>query len=310
MTERRRLLAIVVMAVSVSTFDYVHRVTPDQVLLEHRAIVDGVAQDPYRYRILAPAVIDATTWVAARFAPYGTAFAAAEAAYDAVALMLMLALLYRYLRCWFAEDAAMVGMLLVACTMPIALREHGYSPGSLLEPSLMTAALLCVMTNPIGLVPLITVVATLNRETAVLIPLAVVCAASDRPHAGRVFVYAAASLLLWIATFVALRAWIGPAARAVTLAEIWHLNLSAWGRAKAMANVPLFAGVVGWLLALAGFFRAPAVVRRTAAVAVAYLPVYAVFGLWFEVRLLMPMYPILVPLMLSALYPTRTPPPP
>jgi hypothetical protein len=64
----------------------------------------------------------------------------------------------------------------------------------------------------------------------------------------------------------------------------------------------LFLGGTGWLLAILGFGRAPRFVKRTTALLAVYLPAYLIFGYWYEVRLLMPLYPVLLPLALSGLY--------
>ena len=60
-----------------------------------------------------------------------------------------------------------------------------------------------------------------------------------------------------------------------------------------------------WIFALFGLPRAPAFVRRSALVIPAYLAVVAIWGIWWEVRLLMPLYPLLLPLALSYLFEPR-----
>ena len=68
----------------------------------------------------------------------------------------------------------------------------------------------------------------------------------------------------------------------------------------ATTNVALFAGVTGWGLAAAGWRHAPPFVRQQAWIAGLYLPIVAVFGVWYEVRLLMPLYPLLIPAIVAA----------
>src|SRR5207248_1665292 len=120
MTSTVRVLAIVMIAASVSTFDYaIGRVNrTDQAILfrEHRAIMSGTSPSPYRYRILAPLLIEAGTDVGAQFTDRETAFHRTVAIYDGVALILLFTTLYTYCRHWFSEERALIGVLLVACT--------------------------------------------------------------------------------------------------------------------------------------------------------------------------------------------------
>lgn len=69
-------------------------------------------------------------------------------------------------------------------------------------------------------------------------------------------------------------------------------------------NITLLLGVF-WIFALFGVLRAPAFVRRSALVIPAYLATVAIWGIWWEVRLLMPLYPLLLPLALSYLFEPR-----
>jgi hypothetical protein len=88
----------------------------------------------------------------------------------------------------------------------------------------------------------------------------------------------------------------------VTIADVWRMNVSDQGIRTTIPNVALFLGISGWILAMLGFARSPAFVRRTGWLAVAYIPAYAIWGYWYEVRLLMTLYPIVVPALLSCLY--------
>ena len=56
-------------------------------------------------------------------------------------------------------------------------------------------------------------------------------------------------------------------------------------------------------MAAIGISRAPAFVRRSALVLPAYALTILVWGTWVEVRLWLPMYPVILPLALSHLFP-------
>jgi hypothetical protein len=109
-----------------------------------------------------------------------------------------------------------------------------------------------------------------------------------------------AGIGLSVLTLVALRLSLGPAPESITLDAVRAINLRPDGLAAATTNVALFAGVTGWALAAAGWQYAPPFVRQHEWIVVLYLPIVAVFGVWYEVRLLMPLYPLLIPAIVAA----------
>ena len=85
------------------------------------------------------------------------------------------------------------------------------------------------------------------------------------------------------------------------VAKLLFLNLERGRLILAVEHWVLFMGL-GWVLVFLGLRRAPEFVYRMALLVPLYLPAVLVFGVWFEVRLLMPMYPVLLPLLLTSLY--------
>ncbi len=305
--ERLAIVAILFAACSVSAFDYsigrVDRQTQAARQSDYRDIVDGVAKSPFRYRVLVPAVTSAVMAAVEPFMPVDAAFRRVSGLLDFAALIAMLWALYRYLCLWFSRDQALVGVLMIGCTLPISLRNHLYAPYSLWEPTLLTAGLLCIVRDRLRWLPFLTIAASLNRETGVLLPLACLLSALDDTQLRvRRAVVGGLCLGVWVATLLLLRWQLGAAESAVTISAIWSLNSSREGVWSAVVNVSLFAGVAGWALAILGFARAPRFVRLTGWLLLIYLPVYFVWGVWYEVRLLMPLYPIILPAMLSSIY--------
>src|SRR5260221_148950 len=78
----------------------------------------------------------------------------------------------------------------------------------------------CIVEGRAGLIPIVTLVAALNRETAVLFPTALLIAAVDAKNRRRLISLAILSFVLWLATFASLRFFIGPAPAAITLHDI------------------------------------------------------------------------------------------
>jgi len=294
------VLLVLASAVAVTTWDYtilVDQATQQTRMAVHQETLRGTGQEPDRYRVLVPFVLNAAVVPLARVMPYEKAFSRTYALYCLVAFTFALWELWRYLGLWFTEDQALVGTLFVAAVIRMALRQHYYQPASLLEPGLWALGLRQIAEGR----PLAgtLAVATLNRETSVFLALLYGVTA---PFTRRTLVRTAWYLALWAGIFLALRYSIdGPPRRVWTLANIWRHNIAFENLQATAVQVTLFLGAF-WLFAILGYRRAPPFVRRTALILPLYFFTVAVWGWWFEVRLLMPCYPILVSLALSYVY--------
>ncbi len=285
----------------------------------HERILAGAAESPYRYRVLVPCLAEGLTRALSAALPGGKAFLLSYALLDLAAILLLLGVLYRYLRAWFTSDQALIGVLFAAATMPMALRDHYYQPWSVLEAGLFAAGLLCIRDRLYVLLALIVALASFNRETAVFIPLAfLVCAIGEngtdnendesgakRAHdlsRRRFILLFAAYVAIWAVVFFGLRWFFGEGPRIVSVRELLARNTIRPAIFRTAVHLALIFGAF-WLFAIFGFRRSPPFVKRTVLLAPAYLVVIALWGVWYEVRLLMPLYAIVVPLGLSFLYP-------
>jgi hypothetical protein len=290
----------------------------------HERILGGAAESPYRYRVLVPCLAEGLTRALSAALPGGKAFLLSYALLDLAAILLLLGALYRYLRAWFTSDQALIGVLFAAATMPMALRDHYYQPWSVLEAGLFAAGLLCIRDRLYVLLALIVALASFNRETAVFIPLAfLVCAIGENgTNAGngesgahgasgagdahdisrrKLILLFAAYVAIWGAVFFGLRWFFGEGPRVVSARELLARNTIRPALFRTSVHLALIFGAF-WVFAALGFRRSPAFVKRTVLLAPAYLVAIALWGVWYEVRLLMPLYAIVVPLGLSFLY--------
>jgi hypothetical protein len=162
---------------------------------------------------------------------------------------------------------------------------------SLLETIFWLAALLLLDTGRAWwMVPLV-FVATLNRETTVLLPLLVWLLTGRWRLAGGL-------VAIWAVTYGGLRLYYGDVPLHLTIAEIWHANTVEY-----VGSFLLGLALFGWIpiLALRGYRTAPPFVRRAAWVAPPYLAAIAVFGIWREFRLFLPLLPLAIPLVMNSL---------
>lgn len=304
--HRGVLWSIFLTAAGVSAYDWSFRVSDNtkQVRFDvHAAILNHSATAPERFRVLVPFVMEVPIQAMARFTPYEKGFGRVFAVFYLVAIAGLLYSQYAYLTLYFHEEHALVGALIAATTLPITLRNTYYAPFSLLEPTFFALALIWIHQSQHVRLAALLVVATLNRETAIFIVLLYVVASPlDRSHLQRALGY----FLIWATLFVGLRYAYGPAERYWDLATIWQGNTIDRDQVViAMTNVALLFGAL-WVFAVLGVRRAPAFVRRTALVLPVYLITVLVWGIWVEVRLLQPLYPIVLPLALSYIFEPRS----
>jgi hypothetical protein len=262
----------------------------------HQQIIARTAPAPNRYRVLVPAVTEIAVRPLSRLLPLPRAFVLVYAAYTAVALVLLLGTLFVYCRCWFSAERALVGVLFVAATMPVAFANHYFQPWSLLEPSLFALGLWLLVRGRLAAFALLVAVASLNRETAVYLPLAYLLTVG-RPRGHDIAVFLGL-LAVWAAVFLGLRYELGGAPTDITVAEVWRANTTAKALLHTVVNVGSLVGALS-LLAAWGLPRAPTFACRVAWLVPLYLAALVPFALWWEVRLWWSLYPILLPLALS-----------
>jgi hypothetical protein len=296
----RVILLSCALVLSYQYFAQVHYHFIEQSIARHREIVSGTAGSPYRYRILVPFVLDPLIGLVARWTAYRNAFLGTYAAYDAFAISFSLLATFAYLRRWFRSTMALAGTLYMAVMMTLALRDHYFMPWSWIEPGLVAVALsLLVRGRRAAILPL-TVVAALNRETGLIIPL-LLCATSLAPgRRNGALGWCVSALAAWAIVFFGLRWVLGGAAPYSSIPELWRSNTEPLHLVRAIVQVALFGGAL-WFLVPAGIRHAPQFVRRSALVVPPYLIGVLLFGMWYEVRLLIPLYPIVLPLALFAL---------
>jgi hypothetical protein len=274
----------------------------DRIML-HGRIIDGSAPTPYRYRVLVPYTAETLRLVGSVALPGEMAFLAAYLLVDGIAFLLSLWCLYALLREWFSEEQSLIGVFLAGISFFVAMRDHAFQPWSYLEPALLALALLAIERGEYGRVAIITAVASLNRETALLLPLAVGTVELGR-HGLRAATRAAApSAIVWVTIYGGLRLARGAAPRERPLIEIFSMNMQPHQLALSLAAWVAFLGLM-WYWAASGLRRAPQTVRHAAAIIPVHVGLVIAFGLWIEVRVLTTLLPIIIPLGLSKIFPS------
>jgi hypothetical protein len=254
-------------------------------------VVNGAAEAPGRYRILAPWVVHVTT-VVTGWAPL-TAWLVTRLAWLLLAYLAM----HAYLRTWFDTPIAVTGTLLVAATLPLTFTNSWAHPDHIPELALFTWGCLAIARRDDGLFALVLPLATLNRETAAFL---VVLYAVAEPLSRTRLVRLAGFGLVWAAIYVGLRYAYG-----IQHYEYWQVwrnieflgllppNYDPYYRAYAWFGVVLFAPLV-WLGLHAGP-SSPRFVRRALWVVPPVVLVAFTISSIIESRIFTPLYPLTLP---------------
>lgn len=307
------LLLAIALPLALAHYTFIDRVYLDARITLHAQIIDGSAESPYRYRVLVPFVAEGLI----RFlqGPLGLpgwrAFLYAYGLVDAGLITLLIASLFAYLRRWFSWGLSMAGVLGLAAVFPLTLFEQYFQPWSYLEAALLLLTLVAAQSRRKALWGAVCVLlASLNRESGIFAALAFFFVTFDF---GRLFtglrqralkidwkgLLTAGGLgLIWLAVFWGLRAWWGSTPQIHSLAYLWQYNTQPHALLKAGIHWLAFIGSVTFL-AFCGLRAAPGVFRRLIWLLPFYLFTILAWGIWSEVRLLLPVFVILLPSALS-----------
>lgn len=265
-------------------------------------VVQGTADAPSRYRVLAPFLIDAAT---------RTSGASPLIAFLIIRLLCIYAGLvttHVYLRRWYAPAAALLGTTLMAALLPLTFTNSWAHPDSMVEIVLFTAGCAAVVTKRDGWFFAILMLAALNRETSAFLLLlwAWQRLSSERTTAmlGRIIGVSSA----WIAVFVALRV-----IRGFATYEYWMLPTNLASLVPLPANFDPYVRMSGYMwLILTIPLMAFAVIGvrqtgwssyfgRAVCVAGSLIVVGFMISSVIESRIFTPLFPLLLPAAMAGL---------
>jgi len=135
--------------------------------------------------------------------------------------------------------------------------------------------------------------AAFNRETAVFIPALYLAIRGGEGRAE--WTWAGLYFAIWATVFLGLRSTLGAAPHVITLAESLRYDFTPKALALTALNLPLFLGPVPIFAAL-GYRGADRFLQRASWIVPLYVLTVYTFAYWLEVRLLMSMYALVIPL--------------
>lgn len=268
----------------------------------HAQIVDKTAPSPYRYRVLVPFAAETMARAARPVLGERRSLLLAYGLIEAAAIVALILVLFRFFAVFYGPLPALVGALIVNLSLVVALRDHYFQPWSLTNAVAFGLAALLLCRRRLVAFAVLVVIASMNRETSVILPFLYIATLGRRESAGRSVIVFLLLCALWCGGYLLVRLFQGDAPYIYPLGTILEKNLSAKYIGFMLLNIPLFLGFV-WIFAARGIRTAPLFIRRLALFVPFYIVLVLVFGIWKEVRLLMPLYPAVVPAALSFLFP-------
>lgn len=259
----------------------------------HLDMVLGNAPAPNQYRPLTP-------WLAQTLASALSALVSrpeialfyAYTVLRGVVTGVVLLCFDRYLRTWFSRPAAAAGALCLAAMLPFTY-QHVVQESDPINLLVFVLAFWAVARErDLLLIPLVAL-GTLNRETTAMLPAVYLLARWGHRPVREIVWKTAAIGAAWVLVYGGLRIAYGQREIYYTQVLMWSHNWSSW---VPTARVLLVFGAL-WVLAFLGARAGgPEMLRRALWLVPPFVALHYVIALPVEVRLFLPLAPILIPL--------------
>lgn len=217
-----------------------------------------------------------------------------------VIMPMMLIAVYHWLRQWGSVPLALLGTMVMIAYLPLMFMiDYGIGLWSMTELLLLCAGLLLIK-RPVPFA-IVVILASLNRETAVLLPVAWFLWHFPTLKQGHGWQWPLLYFAIWAILFVGLRLVIGSRPPMFTFEETLSANIETLPRTLINAFFILPTTIfMFW-----GWRASSPELKRLAVIIPLYVGICAVFALWNEVRLVLSLVPFTMPFFIKALEPTN-----
>lgn len=309
--DRVAVLAVLGLTAAI-TLAYVHFVavpSADARFEQHRLIIQKEALSPYRYRVLLPWTVH---WIAsgadaAGLLSYRAAVARLYAAFTAMGLAAGFLLFYRYMRRWFAPEAALLATLYLCALTPFAFMHVLFQPWAWWELAVFTGGIWLAHEGRRWPFLILVIAASLLRETAVFLALLYFLGRLGterlRPPALWAGLCGAASAAVFFGLRFAL-GWALHVGQGTYPDPLFHRLKYNFTHVMPLATLALFYGVF-WILALKDLRAKPRPLANLPWFVPVFLAVHFFSAHMNESRYYFELAPIIMPLALMSLFPWR-----
>lgn len=258
----------------------------------HSEMISGIGPAPSQYRPLTPWLAEILKHILPTdYVPLS--YFAVRALGTAFALYFF----DRYMRCWFTHGAAAAAAMCLATVLPFTYFRVIQESDTINLLVFVLAFWALASDRDLRLIPLV-LIGTLNREATAMIPVIYLLARWRVVPARQVIFRTALLVAAWSAVYGGLRMAYG---QRPYYCDFYMLkrNLANW---LPTAHVILLFGAL-WVLAFIGARRGPQLLRRALWLLPPFMILHYVVALVMEVRLFLPLAPVVVPLAWWVLFP-------
>jgi len=250
-------------------------------------IINHTALAPFRYRVLAPALMSLVAWPD----QHGAWFSAGLVVH-VLAFVIIYTTLYMRLRSEVGKAKALIGLCVMAVMLMFAFNRYFLTPTSIIEVALL--CLLLVTWRMSWTVPVLVTLASFNRETGLLL-VAVYAVLAGKAGIKRGLLL----LALWAVITAGLHVGLGAAPHVQGFEGTLKINLTHLGHGLLINLVMLPL----WILAYISYRkRRHSIDRHLAEIALLYMGAVFVGGILDEsARMALPAIVLVLPLVLHTL---------
>ncbi len=266
---------------------------PPRMYSWHEEMMAGQAASPNQYRPLTPWIAE----VLASLMPRGDVFTA-YFVIRALSVALTLMVFDRYLRRWFSNGAAAAGALCLAAVIPFTYFRVVQESDPINLLVFVSAFWALAYERDALLLPLVAV-GTLNRETTLMIPAIYLLARWGWEKRSRLAVRTLTLAGAWALIYGGIHLRYGPRPPYTDLQHVRAENFGSW---LPTIFAIAFLGAL-WVLPFLAGRDAPPLLRRSLWLVPPFVALHYWVGVVQEVRLFLPLTPILIPLSWWALFP-------
>ena len=270
------------------------------------SVIHNTIEHPYKYRVLNPLCIQAYYSVFNHFIPERPAFLLACALQNIICFLFLFYASSRFFSLWFDDTGVLIGLLLIALIMPLALTWWDVL-GDVVTAGLMALGFYFINTKKENLIFPILVIGALNELQIILLILFYFFGKKDNFKSGKVWLKSVLFVIIFFAAY-ALLYWLR-GGQTDTDSSTWlerrdfdynlhHLQfVLVWG----VLVLPLLYFTVKNLKSKPEFLR----LNLFTVIPVFYVIVFSLIARLVEIDKALTMFLILIPLALHSLIPAH-----
>ena len=265
---------------------------------------DGVNNAPWKYRILDQILSASFQLILNIIFNNKISFQLSYIILNIISIFLFLLLCYYYFREFFNNSTSIIGILLIGILLNIHLKDL-FIANTILDSVFFVLALLLIKKEKnYFLIPLL-LIAGINRETSIIIlVIFFINVIFLKKINFKNYLLGFYLALTYLFVFFGLRLILGEAEHMAKydgnhfLYNTFYANLQLEHLIKALFYNFMFFGFL-WIYIFKEFKFLNNNLKKNYLILLFYLPLIWVFGAWHETRLLIPMYPIVIPSLLN-----------